>query len=64
MKALAATLGLLAAYEGGLAVARFQRRKQVFAQAKARAEQLGRQLVALARPPRGGHRPGPERRAR
>jgi hypothetical protein len=55
VKALAATLGLLAAYEGGLAVARFQRRKQVFAQAKARAEQLGRQLVVVGDPDAGAH---------
>jgi hypothetical protein len=55
VKLLAASFGLLAAYESALAIGRFQRRKRVFAEAQARAKLLGRPLVVVGDPDAGAH---------
>jgi len=52
-RALVASAALLAAYETTLAVARFRRRERVFAEARARAAQLGRPLVVVGDPDDG-----------
>jgi len=54
-RALVASAALLAAYETTLAVARFRRRERVFAEARARAVQLGRPLVVVGDPDGGAH---------
>jgi len=54
-RALVASAALLAAYETTLAVARFRRRERVFAEARARAAQLGRPLIVVGDPDGGAH---------